>query len=127
MEVAMQKLIILAFVFLSIVLINAPLQAGGGSPGAMASDFTKIKLTILQETISSDEDLTVLEPGLYEFIVANKTSEKELFEIQDMKTEKTLGKIKVKPNKFKKTRVKITENGFRYRKSDDIWHDIEVK
>ena len=77
----MQKLIILAFVFLSIVLINAPLQAGGGSPGAMASDFTKIKLTILQETISSDEDLTVLEPGLYEFIVANKTSEKELFDL----------------------------------------------
>jgi len=109
------------------VLTSMPLQAGGGGAGGLAGDFTKLHLTIHQDTISTEDDIAALEPGLYEFVVANKTNDKVVFEIQDFKTEKVLGKIKIKPSKSKKARVKITKNGFRYRKSDDIWHDIEVK
>ena len=109
-----------------LLFTNSTLYAGGGVAGGLASDFTKLHLTILQGAISSEEDFTALEPGLYEFIVANKTSDKAVFEIQDLKTEKVLGEIKIRPNKSKKTRVKITKNGFRYRKSNDVWQEFKV-
>ena len=122
----MLKLITTTTVFTILLFANAALYAGGGGGGGMASDFTKLQLTVLEGSISPKEDLSSLGPGLYEFVVTNKSSNKVVFEIQDLKTEKVLGKIKVKPNKVRKSRVKITENGFRYRKSNEPWYEFTV-
>jgi len=125
-EDMMLKLITTTIVFTILLFANAALYAGGGGGGGMASDFTKLQLTVLEGSISPKEDLSSLDPGLYEFVVTNKSSNKVVFEIQDLKTEKVLGKIKVKPNKVRKSRVKITENGFRYRNSNEAWYEFTV-
>jgi len=106
--------------------LNSVVFAGGSGVGELASDFTKLNLTLHEETIVSVQDLSNLEPGLYEFNVKNKTSEKVKFIIQDLKTEKVIGKIKIKPNKLKKTRVKLTKNGFKYQIIDNEWHEFTV-
>ena len=126
MEVEMRKLAYLLTIFAALSIISLTVNAGGAGSGGYASDFTTLNLTLDNETITSEQDLTALDPGLYEFIVQNESSEKVEFVIQDLKTERVLGKIKIKPNKFKKARVKITKNGFKYQKSNDIWHEFSV-
>lgn len=115
-----------ATVFTILLFVNTALCAGGGGGGGLSTDFIKLPLTVLEDSISSKEDLGALDPGLYEFVVTNKSSNKVVFEIQDLKTEKVLGKLEVKPNKVRKSRVKITENGFRYRKSNEAWYEFTV-
>ena len=121
----MRKFIpILTIVFLTL-LLNSITFAGGGSPGGLAANFAELKLTIHDETIRADENLNTLEPGLYEFVVTNKTSEKVVFLVQDLKTERNLGKIKIKPNKVKKYKVKLTTNGFRIKGSGE-WQEYSI-
>ena len=127
MEDMMLKLITTTTVFTILLFANAALYAGGGGGGGgLSIDFTKLQLTVLEGSISPKEDLSALDPGFYEFVVTNKSSNKVVFEIQDLKTEKVLGKLKVKPNKVRKSRVKITENGFRYRNSNEAWYEFTV-
>ena len=123
MQKLINTLILLAIVLFSISYTHA----GGGTAGGLASDFTKLHLTLLENTITAEEDLNALEPGLYEFVVTNNSGEKVEFVIQELKTEKVLGNVKVKPNKVKKSRVKLTKNGFRYRASEGVWHEHTIE
>ena len=106
---------------------NSTLLAGGGGAGGLQAEFIKIHLTLTDSAISSNDSLDNLEPGLYEFIVTNKTAEKAEFILQDLSTEKVLGKIKIKPNKNRKARVKLTDNGFRFKSSsNDTWYERSI-
>lgn len=122
----MQKLVYTLTIFVFSLFVTSAVNAGGSAPGGLASEFTKLHLTINEESTSSKQDLNSLEPGLYEFNVTNETSEKVEFVIQDLKTDKVLAKLKIKPNKVKKSRVKITKNGFKYQKSNDVWNEFVV-
>ena len=126
LESKMRKTVYSLIPFMVLLFTSSTLLAGGAGAGGLKSDFTQLHLTLNADSITSNQDLSSLEPGLYEFNVVNKTSEKLEFIIQDLKTEKVLGKIKIRPNKVKKSRVKITENGFKYQKSNDIWHEFAV-
>ncbi len=126
MENKMRKSVFTMISIIILLFTTSILYAGGGGAGGLASNFTKLLLTINSESITSKQDLNSLDPGLYEFNVANKTSENIEFIIQDLKTDKILVKLKIKPNKVKKSRVKITENGFKYQKSNDVWHEFVV-
>ena len=95
----MLKTVYILITFMALLATSSTLFAGGAGAGGLNSDFTKPHLTLNEDTIASKQDLNSLEPGLYEFNVANKTSEKLEFIIQDLKTEKVLGQIKVKPDK----------------------------
>ena len=68
-----------------------------------------------------------LEPGLYVFIVKNNTSEKAEFLVHDLTTDKKLGKVKIKPDKIKRAKVKITKNGFKLQKNNETWHEYTVQ
>ena len=123
----MQKPLTIFAILTILLFTNSAIYAGGGTAGGLASDFTKLHLTLLDDNITYEDDLTALEPGLYELIVANKTAEKATFEIQDLKTEKVLGKIKIRPNRTKKARVKLTNNGFKFRKAEETWHEFSIE
>ena len=123
----MQKPLTIFAILTILLFTNSAIYAGGGTAGGLDSDFTKLHLTLLDDNITYEDDLTALEPGLYELIVANKTAEKATFEIQDLKTEKVLGKIKIRPNRTKKARVKLTNNGFKFRKAEETWHEFSIE
>jgi len=122
----MQKLVYTLTIFVFSLFMTSAVNAGGSAAGGLVSDFTKLHLTINEESTTYKQDLNSLEPGLYEFNVTNETSEKVEFIIQDLTTDKVLAKLKIKPNKVKKSRVKITKNGFKYQKSNDVWHEFVV-
>ncbi len=122
----MHKIIFSLALLAFLLLISSTLYAGGGGAGGLKSDYIKLELILNEDSIDTSEDLNNLEPGLYEFRVKNKTSEKVEFVILDLKTSKQLAKLKIKPNKTKKSRVKITENGFKYQQSNGDWHEFAV-
>ncbi len=122
----MHKIIFSLVLLVFLLPVTFSAYAGGGGAGGLNNNFTKLELILHEDSIDTSEDLNNLEPGLYEFRVKNETSEKVEFVIQDLKTSKQLAKLKIKPNKTKKSRVKITENGFKYQKSNGNWHEFAV-
>ena len=111
-----------------VLMVTSPVGISGGSGvGGLETDFTQLHLTLLEETITSKQDLSSLEPGLYLFVVKNDTDEKAEFAVHDLTTDKKLGKVKIKPGKTKKAKVKITKNGFKIQKNSETWHEYAVQ
>jgi hypothetical protein len=89
---------------------------------------TTIHLDEYNGYFAAEETLVDLKPGEYEFVVSNKTDKVVGFWLQDAKTEEFLDKFPLEPGKTRTTRVKISENGFRYRCpiNPTPWYEVGV-
>jgi len=77
---------------------------------------------------AAQETLVELKPGDYEFIITSKANKLVGFWLQDNKTHAFLDKFPLEPGQTSTARVKVTENGFRYRCpiNPTPWYDVGV-
>ena len=89
---------------------------------------TTIHLTEYNGYFAAEETLTDLKPGDYDFVVTNKAGKFVGFNVQDQKSHELLGGFGLNPEETKTVRVKIGEDGFRYRCPINVtpWYDVEV-
>lgn len=112
-------LIVLAFAASSSAISAVPTTENG---------VTTIHLDEHNGYFAAQETLVDLKPGEYEFVVSNKTDKVVGFWLQDAKSQAFLDKFPLEPGKTHSTRVKISENGFRYRCpiNPTPWYEVEV-
>jgi hypothetical protein len=89
---------------------------------------TVIHLDEYNGYFAAKDTLVDLKAGEYEFVITNKADKLVGFWIQDAKTHDSLDKFPLNPGETKKTRVTVSENGFRYRCpiNPTPWYDVEV-
>ncbi|PHS69270.1 MAG: hypothetical protein COB23_06520 [Methylophaga sp.] len=89
---------------------------------------TTIHLEEYNGYFSAEETLAGLKPGTYEFIVENKSNKLVGFWLQDAVTHELLEKTSIEVGETIKTRVTITDNGFRYRCpiNPTPWYEVGV-
>lgn len=89
---------------------------------------TVIHLDEYNGYFAAEETLVDLKPGEYEFVVINKADKLVGFWLQDAKTHEFLDKFPLEPGQTRTTRVKVSENGFRYRCpiNPTPWYDVGV-
>lgn len=117
--------------FLAQALVVLAFATTGGASAAVPTTehgVTTIHLDEYNGYFAAQETLVDLKPGEYEFVVSNKTDKVVGFWLQDAKTEAFLDKFPLEPGKTRKTRVKISENGFRYRCpiNPTPWYEVGV-
>lgn len=113
-----------ASLFLAVSLASGVPAA---SPAA-DSPVTTIHLDEYNGYFAARETLARLKPGEYEFVVHNKAEKLVGFWLQDAKTQAFLDRFPLEPGETRKTRVTVSENGFRYRCpiNPTPWYEVSV-
>lgn len=100
--------------------------------GVAAADKPQSKVTVIHLDqyngyFAAQETLAGLKAGEYEFVVANKAGKLVGFQIQNLKTQEQLDMFPLEVGEVKKTRIKVTEDGVRYRCpiNPTPWYDID--
>lgn len=112
-------------------LIVLAFATSGGVNAAVpttANGVTTIHLDEHNGYFAAQETLVDLKAGEYEFVVSNKTDKVVGFWLQDAKSHEFLDKFPLEPGKTRTARVKVGENGFRYRCpiNPTPWYEVEV-
>ncbi len=117
--------------FLAQTLVVIAFATAGGANAATPTTengVTTIHLDEYNGYFAAKETLVDLKPGEYEFVVSNKTDKVVGFWLQDAKTQEFLDKFPLEPGKTQTARVKVSENGFRYRCpiNPTPWYEVGV-
>lgn len=114
----------------SALMVIAFTTAGGASAAVPTTEngVTTIHLDEHNGYFAAQETLVDLKAGEYEFVVSNKTDKVVGFWLQDAKSEAFLEQFPLEPGQTRKARVKISENGFRYRCpiNPTPWYEVAV-
>ena len=110
---------------LALALLQAPLAA---QTPAVKDGVTIIHLDQYAGYIASQETLAGLKPGVYEFVVTNKSGRPVGFQVQDLETRENLVRQGLAPGETKAVRARITAHGFRFRcpVNPTPWYDIDT-
>lgn len=77
---------------------------------------------------ASQETLSGLKPGAYEFVVTNKSGRQVGFQVQDLETHENLARTGLGPGETKTVEAVITTHGFRFRcpVNPTPWYEMDT-
>jgi hypothetical protein len=102
--------------------------AQADTPQTRDDGVTVIHLDEYNGYFAAQETLAGLKPGVYEFVVANKSNKLVGFQIQGMESKKTLDMFPLEPGESRTSRVTVGEDGVRYRCpiNPTPWYEVDV-
>lgn len=117
----------LAYTLLALALGLLLSLAPAVTAEAAEAGVTRIHLDPYNGYFAARETLAGLEPGTYEFVIANKAGKLVGFQIENAEG-RELDTFPIEPGQTRTTRVEIGEGGFRYRCpiNPTPWYDVQV-